>query len=48
MVYVKEVFGNKVTQRATGTPATEKNLENHRENSEILCGSLFLTLWLSV
>jgi hypothetical protein len=38
------VFGNEVTQRAT-----EKELENHRENtSDELCGSLFLTLWFSV
>jgi hypothetical protein len=39
---VRMVVGNEVTQSTTGTPAAEKNLENHREKvSDGLCGSLF-------
>ena len=35
-------FGNEATQRATGTPAAEKNLKTTDKNtSERLCGSLF-------
>ncbi len=38
---MKMKFGYEVTQRATGTPAAEKKVENHRENNSN-------SLWFSI